>query len=1302
MNDITPSATPTPLRRTRRWPWILLALLLALIALLALAPMLGSGAIASSVVRSFNAQRRGRLEIGSLELAWLSRQKLDGLRVLDASGNEVVRASLDLPALLDLARGGGTKVGSVQLRVSAELSADDDGSTNLARALELREPAAPEDDAGDAGAGEPLDLGKLLRELDLELELAVERVAWSDARTRALGRPFEIRGLTAKVRAEPGQPLRVSADGELAGERPGKLALQATLFDLADAHGLNPKARFELAAALDELPSALIDALAQQPGLVEMALGPQFRVQANGAGTLDSGTLELGIAGDRGRIAFAGALESGVLKGKASEALAVALQPERAALARFVAANVPPELTLEPIGDARIDLVVKELVVDVAGVLEALNAKRDVVQAAVAGAQFDAQLSSCGWKATGAALPLAQGVSLDAPRVALRLVPDEAARVLEVQAEGALGAGASGFVSMQARCADLARFLAADPRQLLAATSGDEPRFDATLMLQQVESATLSAFVPSDVPLAELLGRALDVRLAIGNANARRSMRLSLVSPTLSAQGEAWMEQGLLVDVGPQPWSVRFAAPPAALAKTLATRLPAGLELRPGAAFALELGRGWRVPLDELRASPDVVATLLQRSNVDLKVSLDAFGVRNQALAAKNQWLTLEQLALDVHLGHGQDPRPLEIRARMGLEGEELTLRAACPRPGALDALVDPLALPELELELAAARLPLEKLRAFLASDAALAELGPTAGVTLRANVVQSASHTWTAKCNAELALAANKTTLALDATVEDPLQRGAPRPSGALPPISARFELAGLRVLEGFLSPELAATVLELSGDTLRGELVNAPAAGSQGLDDTKLRATLDAARCAFSMAAAVRGGVLTLADAPLELRVDPSSAMVARYAGSSLPQGAKLEFQDAAPRFSVRATRLELPLDAWLVQEGAQPATLASVVRRAAAEVRVELPKLSYTQPALDGKSPAIPVALEGLALDVRLTPQAAARLRLGGKISGAKVSELDFSADIADPGAFVERAADAPLPALEVAGKVQGLPTALVDALAAQKGLLVDVLGPEMALSVDGTYPSTTDPLRAEMTSPTTSVMLVAHLETQTLEARGTEGLDARLPLTPLFSERIVGKLVPLLVNATKPEGAPPVTMKVSAFSLPLDGDLRKLNATVALDLGEIGYELLPGLGQQLSGVGLGALGRQSTKLPPLSIPIVKGVAGYDALPLSIRGKTYTFKGKYDLVTSEMTLASSVPLSLLGKSVAKELDKVRDYVDPNLLVPIEISGTWKSPKLGVGKKFLEDLLENAAGKALEGGLRDLLGGKKKDKKD
>jgi hypothetical protein len=218
--------------------------------------------------------------------------------------------------------------------------------------------------------------------------------------------------------------------------------------------------------------------------------------------------------------------------------------------------------------------------------------------------------------------------------------------------------------------------------------------------------------------------------------------------------------------------------------------------------------------------------------------------------------------------------------------------------------------------------------------------------------------------------------------------------------------------------------------------------------------------------------------------------------------------------------------------------------------------------------------------------------------------------------------------------------------------------------------------------------------------TLVAKDKQGLSATVPLNPLFSQRVVGKLVPLLVNASKPQGAAPVALQMSAFTLPLDGDMQKVNGNVKLELGEVAYDLLPGLNDWLAKAHLDKAAKQNFKFAPMQIAIKDGVAHYDSLPINVAGEQIAFKGSYSLVDSKLDLSTQLPLKVLGSAVGKELEGARSSLDPNMLVPITIKGTWNKPKVALGDGFVEKALKDVGGGLLKNGLEGLLGGKK-DKK-
>src|SRR5690349_6091312 len=94
----------------------------ALIAVLLLLPTLCQGFVRSTAEKIFAQQFLGSLKIRDLSLSWRSPQKLTEAVVLDPEGREVVRATAELPSILDLLGSKSTR--KVHLLVDADLVAD--------------------------------------------------------------------------------------------------------------------------------------------------------------------------------------------------------------------------------------------------------------------------------------------------------------------------------------------------------------------------------------------------------------------------------------------------------------------------------------------------------------------------------------------------------------------------------------------------------------------------------------------------------------------------------------------------------------------------------------------------------------------------------------------------------------------------------------------------------------------------------------------------------------------------------------------------------------------------------------------------------------------------------------------------------------------------------------------------------------------------------------------------------------------------------------------------------------------------
>jgi hypothetical protein len=451
---------------------------------------------------------------------------------------------------------------------------------------------------------------------------------------------------------------------------------------------------------------------------------------------------------------------------------------------------------------------------------------------------------------------------------------------------------------------------------------------------------------------------------------------------------------------------------------------------------------------------------------------------------------------------------------------------------------------------------------------------------------------------------------------------------------------------------------------------------------------------------------------DQGLDLEIRIPAGWLERQVSPLLPAGARLSASsDAGPiKLGVRDVRIELPKPA---EEGASKktaqareanaggaaagdssrATLA-LVSKLALRVNLSVPTLTYGDANTDAAKQ--PVSIRDFAAAIELAPEKPPSATVKAKLQSEPPGELNASVRGIDP--LEKLSADKGLETYRIAIDVDAtrVPTALIDALAGQKGLLVDALGPRLDMSIKSAELSRENgAFVAALNSDQHSVHVVqGHFDHGDLVIDKDGGLVAKVGLTPLVWQRVVGNLVPLLFDVQKPAGSAPAAFAVDSLRWPKDGDLSKLDAVVRVDLGEVSYRLLPGLD-----AAFGSNAPKTVKLPELRVPIQKGVASYNSLPLNIGGRDFVFKGSFDLKDQSFKLGTEVPLSMLGKDVEKELDKLRGILKPDTLVPIEIRGTWKNPRLAIGGDFLKHALEDAARQQVPGLLDGLL---KKIKKD
>ena len=423
--------------------------------------------------------------------------------------------------------------------------------------------------------------------------------------------------------------------------------------------------------------------------------------------------------------------------------------------------------------------------------------------------------------------------------------------------------------------------------------------------------------------------------------------------------------------------------------------------------------------------------------------------------------------------------------------------------------------------------------------------------------------------------------------------------------------------------------------------------------------------------------------------VRSGESDLIVIELEGSKLgglvaghvPEGMRVALPDEGCRIVVE--RIELPRGV--------ASTDAFDLSQLSARARLEAPSIGIL---LDGSKR---VALSGVHATLALAPEKNPVIELQTGIEGSEQSNLTVEVLALRSLEEIMAAEDLNEMRFKLDATANSISSSLVDRLAKQDGLIVDVLGSELNLTCNSAAIGLTQgPLKLHMNSETATLDWTGTLEDGVMISSGEDQLEAKVGLSPLFNERIIGSLVPILVEAKKEPGAAPVFLTLSDCTLPLGGDVSQMNGKLRLDLGAIQYRVLPQLEEF---IGQSARLKNSV-IAPIDINIVNGIAEYENLAIEIGGKNYSFAGSIALATNTLDFETEIPLSNLGSRLDRNVKRLVDkgLLDANVAVPVSLGGTVKRPRVGFRDGFIEsltkDLLPNALDDILKGGLEKLLG--------
>ncbi|NBU42298.1 MAG: hypothetical protein EBS51_16160 [Planctomycetia bacterium] len=143
--------------------------------------------------------------------------------------------------------------------------------------------------------------------------------------------------------------------------------------------------------------------------------------------------------------------------------------------------------------------------------------------------------------------------------------------------------------------------------------------------------------------------------------------------------------------------------------------------------------------------------------------------------------------------------------------------------------------------------------------------------------------------------------------------------------------------------------------------------------------------------------------------------------------------------------------------------------------------------------------------------------------------------------------------------VAAHVKDFPTQLADRLAGMDGYLIDMLGPNFTVDLDGRSGKARDEFfKATFASPTLVVQApVVRLADRAITIAADAPLTAELRPDERFRERILRPVNPFLADLRPIEGRP-IRATLPSLTLPLPVDVAVTDATFTVDVGEVEIE------------------------------------------------------------------------------------------------------------------------------------------------
>lgn len=335
-----------------------------------------------------------------------------------------------------------------------------------------------------------------------------------------------------------------------------------------------------------------------------------------------------------------------------------------------------------------------------------------------------------------------------------------------------------------------------------------------------------------------------------------------------------------------------------------------------------------------------------------------------------------------------------------------------------------------------------------------------------------------------------------------------------------------------------------------------------------------------------------------------------------------------------------------------------------------------------------------------------------------SDGKAAPMRLDATVANL-ADARGVVDATRARVTATGELPAFPTGLIDALANQKGFLVELLGPTVDARLNATGVTLAKaeggsaaeaPVEVSLHSARASASVKGVVRDGVFVSTQTSEVTLR-EVTPGLGAK-VNRAVPLVASLEKTPADRPASVRITGLSIPLGEDVTKLSGEFAIDPGEARFGTSTVFGSLLKIVRQKTEGTVGTRLTPLTITVREGMLTFPKYSIPLGEFTLVTEGRVDLSKQTIDVVTWAPFGALADDFAGRVRLNTGLggavgrvlpIESVTMIPFRTRGTYEKSKTELDSELmLKSLGEGVSPEKLIETIPDLLKGRREKKKE